>query len=145
MPAMLDGQGSVVRPDFVSIYYKRWPTSSPKCTTQAKACLPLPNGLRFIMGRDMLNLAAPPSGGFHFSCFTQQGGDVPNGTGPNRTGWPTMGEALAVCPVGNALFATIDAPSCWDGKNLDSADHRSHVAYPSFTNIGLTCPAAQPY
>jgi hypothetical protein len=145
MPAMFDGKGNVVRPDFVQIYYKRWPTSSPKCTTQATACVPLPNGLRFIMGRNMLNLTQAPTGNFHFSCFTPLGADVPNGTGPNRTGYPDMAQALAVCPAGDALFATVDAPSCWDGVHLDSADHRSHVAYPSWTSIGLTCPAAQPY
>ena len=77
----------------------------PSAPPRRRHACPLPNGLRFIMGRDMLNLAAPPSGGFQFSCVTQQGGDVPNGTGPDRTGWPTMGEALAVCPAGNALFA----------------------------------------
>lgn len=36
--------------------------------------------------------------------------------------------------------------SCWDGKNLDSPDHRSHVAYPasgSFESTG-PCPATHP-
>lgn len=31
-------------------------------------------------------------------------------------------------------------PSCWDGKHLDSPDHRSHVAYPS----GGKCPSSHP-
>ena len=56
-----------------------------------------------------------------------------------------MGQALAVCPAGDALFATVDAPSCWDGKNLDSANHRSHVAYPGWTSLGSTCPSTHPY
>lgn len=30
-------------------------------------------------------------------------------------------------------------PSCWNGKDLDSDDHRSHVAYPSQVMTG-TCP-----
>lgn len=34
----------------------------------------------------------------------------------------------------------IDFPSCWDGRRLDSADHRSHMAYP--TDAG--CPADHP-
>jgi hypothetical protein len=40
---------------------------------------------------------------------------------------------------------------CWDGKNLDSPDHKSHVAYPSngpatFTgsSTGGNCPATHP-
>ena len=40
MPAMLDGKGNVVRPDHVTIYYKRRPASDPKCS------LPKPSGLR---------------------------------------------------------------------------------------------------
>lgn len=36
--------------------------------------------------------------------------------------------------------------SCWDGVNVDSADHKSHVAYPSsgvFETTG-TCPDTHP-
>jgi hypothetical protein len=32
MPAMMNGKGQVVRPDYISIYYKRRPASDPKCT-----------------------------------------------------------------------------------------------------------------
>lgn len=31
-------------------------------------------------------------------------------------------------------------PNCWDGVNLDSSDHRSHMAYP----VGARCPASHP-
>ncbi|WEW56175.1 hypothetical protein PRK78_001612 [Emydomyces testavorans] len=30
-------------------------------------------------------------------------------------------------------------PSCWNGKDLDSPDHRSHVAYPDLVDVG-SCP-----
>ena len=30
-------------------------------------------------------------------------------------------------------------PSCWNGKDLDSPDHKSHVAYPDLVKTG-TCP-----
>lgn len=30
-------------------------------------------------------------------------------------------------------------PSCWNGKDVDSHDHKSHMAYPSLVNDG-TCP-----
>lgn len=38
--------------------------------------------------------------------------------------------------------------SCWDGKNLDSPNHKDHVAYPvdgpsSFATTG-TCPSSHP-
>ncbi|RYP70439.1 hypothetical protein DL771_005480 [Monosporascus sp. 5C6A] len=39
-------------------------------------------------------------------------------------------------------------PTCWDGKNTDSPDHMSHVAYPSsgYTSVGASgiCPASHP-
>lgn len=34
-------------------------------------------------------------------------------------------------------------PSCWDGKNIDSPDHRSHVSYPSMMDNGV-CDDAHP-
>lgn len=43
----------------------------------------------------------------------------------------------------NGLRAEIVFPSCWDGKNLDSANHRSHVAYPSVIHDGQ-CPPTHP-
>ncbi len=35
---------------------------------------------------------------------------------------------------------------CWDGKNLDSPDHKSHVAYPASGSFETTgpCPASHP-
>jgi hypothetical protein len=34
-------------------------------------------------------------------------------------------------------------PSCWDGKNLDSDDHQSHVAFPTLVRDG-DCPDSHP-
>lgn len=148
MPALLDGKGNVVRPDYVQIYYKRMPITDSKCSLTSGDpnamgnCIPLPNGLRFIFGRDMTNLSAAPTGNFHFLCQTPQGGLV--GTGS----YPTMDQALAVCTPGNVFAAIVDAPYCWDGKNLDSANHRSHVAYPGYNyswSGALKCPPGYPY
>jgi hypothetical protein len=53
-----------------------------------------------------------------------------------------------ICPGG--IRASVIFPSCWDGKNLDSPDHSSHVAYsPSSTRsrgalAGADCPASHP-
>ena len=35
-------------------------------------------------------------------------------------------------------------PNCWDGVNLDSPDHRSHVAYPVGSRPDGACPASHP-
>lgn len=47
------------------------------------------------------------------------------------------------CP--NGIRASIIFPSCWDGKNVDSADHQSHVAYSNAGGLGTTsCPTTHP-
>ena len=150
MPAMLDGHGHAVRPDAVSIYYKRRPISDPACADRKGMhegkCVPLPNGLRFIFGWDPVNPASTPTGAAYFDC-----------TGPTaKPGhYANLREAAAACPFDpsmpadqqNQLGAVINAPMCWDGKNLDSADHRSHVGYPVLDhNFGKwKCDAAHPY
>ncbi|OTA81848.1 hypothetical protein M434DRAFT_37374 [Hypoxylon sp. CO27-5] len=48
------------------------------------------------------------------------------------------------CPAG--IMANIRFPTCWDGKNLDTADHMSHMSYPAngtFDSQG-PCPATHP-
>ncbi|RDL37161.1 Uncharacterized protein BP5553_04594 [Venustampulla echinocandica] len=49
------------------------------------------------------------------------------------------------CPAG--ILTTIYFPPCWDGVNLDSPDHYSHVAWPAEggdVGIGALCPATHP-
>ena len=44
------------------------------------------------------------------------------------------------------IMANVRFPTCWDGVNLDSADHMRHVAYPSsgtFESDG-PCPSTHP-
>ena len=142
MPAMLNGRGGVVRPDFVSIYYKRRPISDPKCSLssgdpQAEGnCVPLPNGLKFIFGHDMLT-GQSPTGELWFNC--QGAGAVPGH-------YNSIVDAARYCPAGAQIGAIIDAPSCWDGKNLDSANHRDHVSYASYGTWGYKkCPPTHPY
>lgn len=38
------------------------------------------------------------------------------------------------------IMVTVRFPTCWDGKNTDSPDHQSHVAYP----VSRKCPATHP-
>ena len=144
MPAMLDANGQVVRPKFVSIYYKRRPSNDPKCSAASGDpraegnCLAIPNGLKFIFGYDMLT-HQKPTGSLWYNC---QGPSAVEGHYPN------LKAALEKCPAtdGNLVGAIIEAPSCWDGKNLDSANHRDHVAYASYGGWGyLKCDRAHPF
>lgn len=44
----------------------------------------------------------------------------------------------------NELETEIWFPDCWDGVNLDSADHMSHVAFSSNRDVDGTCPTSHP-
>lgn len=44
------------------------------------------------------------------------------------------------CLDGSPLTLQLRFPDCWDGRNLDSPDHRSHVA----RSIDGACPASHP-
>ena len=127
-PALLDGKGHVVRVDYTIFYYKGDP---------AKA-RPLPPGMREIFGWNQLRPAEP----FHvdWKCADQTGAVV------NNRAYTRMADALAICPAGKQLFVTVNTPHCWDGKAIDSPDHRSHTAhYAKDPDTGvLACPASHP-
>lgn len=137
IPAMLDGLGGIVRPDYVTIYYKRRPASDPECARMGKACVDLPRGLRYIFGYNMLS-DTPPTGAGYYNC---------DGPTAKPGHYRLIGDVAPNCPAGNRMGAVITAPECWDGVHLDSPDHRSHMAYPSYTgpNAVYKCPDTHPY
>lgn len=49
------------------------------------------------------------------------------------------------CRAPDMLRLDLFFPSCWNGKDLDSPDHKSHMAYPTGTTNNITCPATHPY
>ncbi|PSN74520.1 hypothetical protein BS50DRAFT_605984 [Corynespora cassiicola Philippines] len=53
--------------------------------------------------------------------------------------------ALPTKPCPGGIRTTISFPTCWDGVNLDSPDHQSHIAYPTpiFERNGR-CPSTHP-
>jgi hypothetical protein len=59
-----------------------------------------------------------------------------------QTTGPTAQLSQQNCKDGVRLKATF--PSCWDGLNLDSLDHRSHMAYPSLGLESGDCPNTHP-
>jgi hypothetical protein len=59
--------------------------------------------------------------------------------------WSCAGTAvksavIPTCASGHNLHLTLHFPECWDGVHLDSADHKSHMAYAQ----GKSCPADHP-
>lgn len=147
MPALLDGRGHVFQPNYVSIYYKRFPKTSPYCNRRAEPravaaeCRNMPQGMKMIAGRDMQKPGtnAEVTRGAQFYCI-------------NDKGTSAVVDSLTIlvsdpaCQGETKLYQVFDFPECWDGKNLDSPNHRDHVAYVSYGSWGYPrCPDSHPY
>ncbi|MDT0405857.1 MULTISPECIES: DUF1996 domain-containing protein [Streptomyces] len=66
-----------------------------------------------------------------------------NGNGNANTSWSCTGfedrqvtDKYPLCPQGSQVVRTTNFQSCWDGQNIDSANHRDHMA---FVNADGTC------
>jgi len=106
MPTLLV-DGRAVAPLGATIYYRR---------RTVEAVRPFPQGLKVIAG-DAAATSPQPRGVTFWSCGAV-GGVPPSSTVPT-------------CPAGRrtTLRLHVRFPDCWDGRSLDSADHRSHMAY----------------
>jgi Domain of unknown function (DUF1996) len=96
---------------------------------------PIPEGLMMVAGNHMATEANPQSTNVvHWDCKNQVTGEV---TGP----WvePHQCESPDAKPRLKIRF-----PQCWDGKNLDSPDHKAHTAYPKRVNGVYKCPSTHP-
>ncbi|KAI0301542.1 hypothetical protein B0F90DRAFT_1667895 [Multifurca ochricompacta] len=92
-----------------------------------------PDGLRMLAGSPFLrsNTGTPESKAISWNCIDFNGPPEPQTPGFHNTR----------CPSG--LRAQVFFPSCWDGVNLDSPDHKSHMAYPDGVDNGM-CPPSHP-
>jgi hypothetical protein len=86
---------------------------------------PLPLGLRIVAGNAK---ATQPddSTNSRWSCL--------------HAGHVNPSKNFVECPAGTQLESYLDFPQCWNGRDLDSADHKSHMAYP----VNGDCPATHP-
>ncbi|MEG3636912.1 DUF1996 domain-containing protein [Verrucosispora sp. WMMA2044] len=85
---------------------------------------PFPLGLRLVAGN--ARAAGPGDSIARWSCL--HAGHVP----PSKN--------FVNCPAGTMLESYLDFPQCWNGRDLDSPDHKSHLAYP----VNQACPASHP-
>lgn len=92
---------------------------------------PFPRGLRFVVGSPSATEAD-----FQNSPGAVEGWECGN----SSKNW----DFPASCPAGSQLNVRMQAPSCWDGVHLDSADHKSHMAYPILVGYRIVCPADHP-
>lgn len=118
-PAIIDTKdGSPVKPASSIFYYKTGEIIN------ARSVKALPAGLRMVSGDPS---RATPGGASRYACV-----------GPNEAYWQ---QSIPNCRVGSDMIMEVHFPQCWDGVNLDSPDHRSHMNYP--TGAGV-CPGTHP-
>jgi hypothetical protein len=106
------------RPKFILIYYS-------EDARYLEPVQKLPPGLRMIAGWSAIS---DQTNHFYWQCSE------------GSTHYPYF----PVCPVGEAVIGSVQFPACWDGVNIDSPDHRLHMAYIYYDNGVPTCPATHP-
>jgi Domain of unknown function (DUF1996) len=119
IPTLLEN-GRPLAPSTAIFYYK-----SGYHGVQPQDIEHIPDGLKMIAG-DM------HASGPHYP--------FPVGWGCHNNYVPATAE-IQDCQVGDEIELAIFFPQCWDGVNLDSADHKSHMAYP---DQSTGCPASHP-
>lgn len=86
---------------------------------------PFPLGLRIVAGN--AQATAPDASTIsRWSCLHH------NEVGASKN--------FVTCPADSMLESYLDFPQCWNGRDLDSADHKSHMAYP----VNGDCPSTHP-
>jgi hypothetical protein len=122
MPTMFNGSQAVQPTGPQVIYYK---TNLIDYTSVR----PFPLGLRFVVG-------SPTATAGEFIAQSVEGWEC--GGSFHNADFP------ANCPAGTQLNVRYQAPSCWDGRYLDTPDHKSHMAYPVNGRCTADHPVALP-
>ncbi len=116
-PALLDGKGNAIVPDFIIIYYK---------TRRTDSVISMPQGLQMVAGNTTKE-TFETSQKLLWSC----GG---SGQQYNET------NQIPDCN-GDIVNAAVQFPNCWDGKNLETDENQSHLIY---VNDNEACPDSHP-
>jgi hypothetical protein len=121
--------------DYVNTYYlPRGPNNSFNVSA-------FPDGLRMIAGkpnRRTFDASSVADQAISYVCLDYSTSHSGDSDWDQRTSFFTHN-----CPSG--MRAQINFPSCWDGVNLDSDDHSSHMAYASGgVTGGGDCPSTHP-
>jgi hypothetical protein len=93
---------------------------------------PFPPGLQMVVGDAKLQVATPKTYSPQFWC-----------AGSAETGRSADGNWPVCAPGGNLIFQ-LGFKNCWDGKHLDSPDHKSHMGNPVNGKCSGAYPVALP-
>ncbi|MGP4086896.1 DUF1996 domain-containing protein [Streptomyces sp. KR55] len=95
--------------------------------------------LKFVGNRTSDVVAMPTA----LRIITGDAKSFTNGLGNANTSWSCTGfedrqvtDKYPICPEGSSVVRTSNFQSCWDGQNIDSANHRTHV---DFVEADGTC------
>jgi hypothetical protein len=117
VPALIDASGKPVKPDAIDVYYKSGYLGIAPTEIQT-----FPSGLRVIAGSAK---SSGPQEHAYWACHE------------NYIGHPST---IPQCETGDQLVMVVEFPQCWDGTNLDSGNHTSHMSYP----VDGKCPSTHP-
>ncbi|KAK3303011.1 uncharacterized protein B0T15DRAFT_538815 [Chaetomium strumarium] len=114
----------------ITVYYTQFDLTRDNLKQQPVKSFP--PGFRMTVGSP--TVTGKPQTGIRYQCLTGQN------RGPEMPDFPAK-------PCSGGIFVTQHFPACWDGKNLDSPDHQSHmyntIRYDGFMNAG-PCPSSHP-
>ncbi|CAJ2514179.1 Uu.00g022980.m01.CDS01 [Anthostomella pinea] len=118
-------------PGGLTVYYTQFDLSQDNIQQQpVKSFQP---GFRMTVGSPTTTGA--PRIGLRYQCLSSDGG-----RGQEMPDFPTT-------PCAGGIFVTQHFPACWDGVNLDSPDHQSHM-YNTIQSDGFVnaaaCPSSHP-
>jgi uncharacterized protein DUF1996 len=118
VPTLIGPEGEVIVPRAATVYYRRHTLDAVR---------PFPQGFKVIAGNAK---ATAPQGVMVTSWNCGPVAGIP----PTST--------IPTCPDAGqrSLTLHVQFPNCWDGVNLDSADHHSHMAY----SMRGRCPSSHP-
>ena len=120
VPALYQ-DGMLVHPNFVALYYRGG-------NREPETIRPFPTGLRVVAGS--AKATGPQDATVTKWACTGVGLPSPNG--------------IPICF--GSLVLDVFFPDCWDGKHLDSVDHKMHMAYaqPPGDVPNRLCPSTHP-
>ncbi|WP_100643151.1 DUF1996 domain-containing protein [Alteromonas facilis] len=102
------------------------------------AIQPIPLGLKMIAGNSKTMPGMEQDSAIvRWHCQSWGSSDAQN---------PRWSASIPECEAPDRVRMDIFFPSCWDGVNLDSDDHQSHLAYPADQGgqLGMACPESHP-
>jgi hypothetical protein len=127
VPTLFDAAtGKPVETTGFRVYYRSLMSNS-------SGQMPMPTGLRMIAGDAKKTQPTPRGAKGQFYCAFYGPGDLDGIARSSNGNWP-------ICGGDATLHFMLQFPDCWDGKNLDSPNHKDHVAFGS----GNACPASHP-